>query len=316
MDVRVEMLVYHGGRMKIHTRRSAEYEGGQVAEVDVLDDYVCYFQLKKIGTELLKYDSVERLWFVPPSGLLGADLREIRDDTDEISLREAAKNGVVSLYMEATKDGSITAYNEDSEGCKWRVYASWYGRNEAYIVKAVGLPHNCPRPDRNRSATAKWILSKYFNRFRIDPDLKTKHLVREISETHGIAVSMRVCSNAKQLAKRMLEGTLAESYSKLRSYVKQLQTSDPRGHFILEVDPVHVEEYVLFKRIFVGFSCLRRGFRVACRRMFGLDGCFLKGEVKWMLLSAVGKDGNNQMFPIAWAVVEGENRSSWTWFIE
>ncbi|CAN1136106.1 hypothetical protein LINPERHAP2_LOCUS9258 [Linum perenne] len=202
------------------------------------------------------------------------------------------------------------------EGCKWRVYASWYGRNEAYIVKAVGLPHNCPRPDRNRSATAKWILSKYFNRFRIDPDLKTKHLVREISETHGIAVSMRVCSNAKQLAKRMLEGTLAESYSKLRSYVKQLQTSDPRGHFILEVDPVHVEEYVLFKRIFVGFSCLRRGFRVACRRMFGLDGCFLKGEVKWMLLSAVGKDGNNQMFPIAWAVVEGENRSSWTWFIE
>ncbi|CAN1141166.1 hypothetical protein LINPERHAP2_LOCUS12313 [Linum perenne] len=35
-----------------------------------------------------------------------------------------------------------------------------------------------------------------------------------------------------------------------------------------------------------------------------------------MLLNVVGKDGNNQMFPIAWAVVEGENRSSWTWFIE
>ncbi|CAN1137185.1 hypothetical protein LINPERHAP2_LOCUS9892 [Linum perenne] len=59
-----------------------------------------------------------------------------------------------------------------------------------------------------------------------------------------------------------------------------------------------------------------RGFRFACRRMFGLDGCFLKGEVKGMLLSAIGKDGNNQMYPIAWAVVEGENRSSWTWFID
>ncbi|CAN1160227.1 hypothetical protein LINPERHAP2_LOCUS23187 [Linum perenne] len=34
-----------------------------------------------------------------------------------------------------------------------------------------------------------------------------------------------------------------------------------------------------------------------------------------MLLSAVGKDGNNQMYPIAWTVVEGDNRSSWTWFI-
>ncbi|CAN1172948.1 hypothetical protein LINPERHAP2_LOCUS30367 [Linum perenne] len=35
-----------------------------------------------------------------------------------------------------------------------------------------------------------------------------------------------------------------------------------------------------------------------------------------MLLSAIGKDGNNQMFPICWAVVEGENRSSWSWFLE
>ncbi|CAN1177655.1 hypothetical protein LINPERHAP2_LOCUS33221 [Linum perenne] len=59
-----------------------------------------------------------------------------------------------------------------------------------------------------------------------------------------------------------------------------------------------------------------RGSRFACRRMFGLDGCFLKGEVKGMLLSVVGKDGNNQIYPIAWAVVEGENRSSWTWFID
>ncbi|CAN1122798.1 hypothetical protein LINPERHAP2_LOCUS1525 [Linum perenne] len=35
-----------------------------------------------------------------------------------------------------------------------------------------------------------------------------------------------------------------------------------------------------------------------------------------MLLAAVGKDGNNQVYPIAWAVVEGENTSSWTWFIQ
>ncbi|CAN1176724.1 hypothetical protein LINPERHAP2_LOCUS32698 [Linum perenne] len=34
-----------------------------------------------------------------------------------------------------------------------------------------------------------------------------------------------------------------------------------------------------------------------------------------MILTAVRKDGNNQMFPIAWAVVEGENRDSWGWFI-
>ncbi|GKE77601.1 elongation factor G, III-V domain-containing protein, partial [Tanacetum coccineum] len=47
----------------------------------------------------------------------------------------------------------------------------------------------------------------------------------------------------------------------------------------------------------------------------GLDGCFLKGVVKGMLLTAVGKDPNNQMFPVAWAIVEIESESSWTWFL-
>ncbi|CAI0432064.1 unnamed protein product, partial [Linum tenue] len=35
-----------------------------------------------------------------------------------------------------------------------------------------------------------------------------------------------------------------------------------------------------------------------------------------MLLSAVGKNGNNHMYPIAWVFVESENGSSWTWFIQ
>jgi len=35
-----------------------------------------------------------------------------------------------------------------------------------------------------------------------------------------------------------------------------------------------------------------------------------------MLLCAIGRDGNNQMFPIAWAVVEAETEESWTWFLE
>ena len=29
----------------------------------------------------------------------------------------------------------------------------------------------------------------------------------------------------------------------------------------------------------------------------------------------MGRDGNNQMFPIAWAVVEVESKDSWSWFI-
>jgi hypothetical protein len=34
------------------------------------------------------------------------------------------------------------------------------------------------------------------------------------------------------------------------------------------------------------------------------------------LLSAVVKDGNNQMFPISFDVVEAETRESWEWFLQ
>jgi hypothetical protein len=46
-----------------------------------------------------------------------------------------------------------------------------------------------------------------------------------------------------------------------------------------------------------------------------LDACHLKGEIGGQLLCVIGKDGNNDMFPIAYTVAEGETRSSWEWFI-
>lgn len=52
-----------------------------------------------------------------------------------------------------------------------------------------------------------------------------------------------------------------------------------------------------------------------CRKVFGLDGCFLKGFCGGELLCAVGRDGNNQMYSIAWVVVEVENKDSWSWFL-
>jgi len=53
-----------------------------------------------------------------------------------------------------------------------------------------------------------------------------------------------------------------------------------------------------------------------CRPLIGLDRCFLKGRYGGHLLSVVGKDGNNQMIPIAFAVVEAETKESWDWFME
>ncbi|GKV04945.1 hypothetical protein SLEP1_g17025 [Rubroshorea leprosula] len=53
-----------------------------------------------------------------------------------------------------------------------------------------------------------------------------------------------------------------------------------------------------------------------CRRVIGLDGAFLKGAFKGVLLVTVSRNANNQMYPFAWAAVEGETIETWIWFLE
>ena len=47
----------------------------------------------------------------------------------------------------------------------------------------------------------------------------------------------------------------------------------------------------------------------------GLDGCFIKLSTGQQILAATGRDGNNNIFPIAFGVVDKEETDSWTWFL-
>ena len=59
-----------------------------------------------------------------------------------------------------------------------------------------------------------------------------------------------------------------------------------------------------------------QGFLDGCRPFIGLDGCHLKGLDGGLLLTAISRDANNGMFPLAIAWVEAETKSSWKWFLE
>lgn len=72
---------------------------------------------------------------------------------------------------------------------------------------------------------------------------------------------------------------------------------------------------MLFDRFYVCFKALSDIWRAYCRPIIGIDGCFLKNNVQGQLLAAVGRDANNQFYPVAWAVVGVENTDNWLWFI-
>ena len=68
--------------------------------------------------------------------------------------------------------------------------------------------------------------------------------------------------------------------------------------------------------MYVRFNAQNVGFLVGSRSFIGLDGCHIKHKFGGQILSATAKDANNNIFPVAMAVVKQETRESWIWFLE
>ena len=96
-------------------------------------------------------------------------------------------------------------------------------------------------------------------------------------------------------------------------YQLELLRSNPGNTVVVKLDLD--EPQLTFMRFYVCFDACKKGFSTGYRRVIGLDGCFFKGATNGELLCAIGKDANNQMYPIAWAYVELETHDSWYWFI-
>jgi hypothetical protein len=87
-------------------------------------------------------------------------------------------------------------------------------------------------------------------------------------------------------------------------------TSQPYQGIEADLEDPNVVLFPHFQRVYICFNACKEK-NVKCRRIIGLDGCFLKGYYGGQLLTVIGTDPNDQMLPIAYAVVEGETKKTW-----
>ncbi|XP_047978418.1 uncharacterized protein LOC125220303 [Salvia hispanica] len=185
--------------------------------------------------------------------------------------------------------------------CAWFCSGSLVSKNGVVVIKKSDDVHTCPRAVRNKLVTSTWIASKYLHVFRLHPSMSCKDLGRDLMQRYAFDATKCRLYHAKRKAIDMLVDTVEEHYAKLSSYTLEFCRSDREGRFEL-----HVDVGAVFNAMYIGFSGLKKGFMEGCRRVIGLDGAFPKTYLGGILLSAVGTDGNNQMYPIAWVVVEVE----------
>ena len=108
-------------------------------------------------------------------------------------------------------------------------------------------------------------------------------------------------------------GSMAGSYALMPAYLGLLQTTNPGSICCLHKEE-NSDGSMMSKYAFIAFGASIKGYRYM-RKVVVIDGTRLKGRYGGCLLSACCQDGNFQIFPLAFGIVDSENEDAWEWFL-
>lgn len=203
-----------------------------------------------------------------------------------------------------------------STDCPWLIFASYNREVDSFQVKTYYSEHTCEAKRELKRLTSKYLAKKFHRLISGQPDIKAKTLKALIQESMELEVTINQCRKVRRMVLAEMAGYYKKEFEKLRDYAEEILVSNPGSTVSLLTHRVNESDHATFKAFYCCFKSCKEGLLAGCRPVLGLDGCFLKGLLKGELLAAVGRDGNNQMFPVAWAIVEVENTDSWTWFLD
>ncbi|XP_057719203.1 uncharacterized protein LOC130933595 [Arachis stenosperma] len=152
-----------------------------------------------------------------------------------------------------------------------------------------------------------------------DAAVNIKVLQNATAAHFGFRPTYRRVWMAKQKTVAVIYEEWDESYNELPRWVLGVQLTMPGTVAVLRTCPVrvgaqHDESQAYFHRLFWTFPPCIEAFR-HCKPLVSIDGTHLYGKYGGTLLVAIAQDGNSNILPVAFALVEGENAESWSFFL-
>jgi hypothetical protein len=200
--------------------------------------------------------------------------------------------------------------------CKYRVYERQLKNAQTFLLVSIRPKHTCTRRYQNHMVTSTWIAEWCMDSFMEQPNMPIDVLRKKVKNKWNVDVHVSSLYRARKKARESIYGKLDEQYHRLWDYCSVVRSINVGSCLILMVERPMSEVPCRFQRLYVSLAAMKNGFREGCRPVVGVDACFLKGHYKGQLMAAVGRDANNNMYPIAMAVVEAKTKDSWTWFLE
>ena len=207
--------------------------------------------------------------------------------------------------------------------CNWRVFASRTRTGDIKISRLI-LEHNClgaAIPLRSTSNNQSWLTRQVPKHLAVGTRRTTpRELIDTVQLHYNEEISYQAAYKACAKLSNNTVGYERDSYRQLPAYLARIQASNPWAYLRLdtiptaEIDASSGQQLLQFRRIFICPAEAQLSFQ-QCRPFVALDGTFCKARYIQTLLLAVTIDANGHIVLLAWAIVEGENSDSWTWFL-
>ena len=127
-----------------------------------------------------------------------------------------------------------------------------------------------------------------------------------------VDVSRDQLYRAKRKATQLIYGSDLDQYGRLWDYCEELRKSNPGSTVVMDAPVDEESGHSRFRRLYIFLQACKSGYLRGCRKLIGVDGCHLKGEYTGQFLTAIGIDPNNAMYPLAYCLVEVENKDTWS----
>ncbi|RYR13242.1 hypothetical protein Ahy_B04g070342 isoform E [Arachis hypogaea] len=205
----------------------------------------------------------------------------------EFSSREAVIKAVKDYSIRRSVDYRVfeseplTFYAKCTQygsGCDWLIRVSLISRRYCWVIRRYNGSHTCTRAtiSQDHSKLDSITIAEAIKPLvEADPSLKVKSVIAEVESKFNYTVSYRKAWLAKQKAVEKIFGGWDASYEALPIWFEAMCHKEPSA----------------------------------------VDGTHLYGKYKGCLLVAVSQDGNNNIVPIAFAIVEGETSDAWHFFL-
>ncbi|XP_066166179.1 uncharacterized protein [Oryza sativa Japonica Group] len=206
--------------------------------------------------------------------------------------------------------------------CKWKVHATKRSSG-TWRISRVGKEHSCATAEgsgSHRQLTSKFIANRLCNAIKLQPTLSASALALYIFEVFQYRVKYGKAWRAREEAMKLIYGEWGEAYVRLPTLLQAIKQRNPSMVYHIDTHPdrvVNVDGVTkkIFMRAFWCFGPSIEAFK-HCRPVLAIDATFLTGKYGGALMTALSADAEDQLVPLAFALVEKENSRDWCWFID